>query len=90
MALTIPDIILAANAPYVNIYNQANIAPGTSLLLQNKSNTAMYVQITQKQPNKNSTDGTMLDNNIFLEVSGEELPAVWVKGAGRLSVQILD
>lgn len=92
---TINDLILPSTA-YVDVYTLTGIAPGTSLILNNKSASIVYVQVRPGQPATSSIDGWPLRNT-----SGEswttvmDVPAgsrVWVKGAqgARVFVQAFE
>lgn len=96
MADTIPDVTLPANA-YVDLYSLTGIAPGTSLVISNKSSGIVYLQVRASQPNVASTDGWPLrsppNNDTWTTVTS--VPAssrVWAKGpgGGKLFVQIYE
>ena len=55
---TIPDVI-AQIEQYIDIYALTGIAIGTPLLIQNKSESRMVIQISPTQPIAQSNDGTL-------------------------------
>lgn len=89
MALTLPDVA-CYSMYYIDLYEVTGIKVGTPILIQNKSANAMNIQIRSEKPTATSTDGNILTSYNFFEVSGGTIPAVWVKGAGKISVQVLD
>lgn len=91
MAVTIPDVILSAYT-YIDLFQKAGIPAGTTVIVQNKTNNDINLQIGKDMPANNSLDGVIIQPRQFLEVvtkSGEKLWARAV-GAGRISIQIKD
>lgn len=85
MADTIPDVNITSTA-YTNINTESGISVGTALILQNKSNSNMFVQIAASQPDADSTDGLHLYTAPYtlsiLQITAGETNPVWVRSAG--------
>lgn len=88
-AITLPDIVLNNNS-YIDIYSMTGIAVGTTLLVQNKSSTGFYLQLKESQPSPTNIDGSVLQPYEFLLIKTTAPVKLWVRGSGRLSVQIDD
>lgn len=93
---TLPDVILQTGV-YVDLYTATGIAPGTALLLNNKSSGTVHIQVRASQPTNNSTDGWPLRAGAgeLTWTTVQEVPVgsrVWARGAsgGRLFVQTLE
>lgn len=89
MAVTLSDVTSSA-ASYTNVYTATGLSPGTKLVIQNKASNPMYIQIKATQPSATSVDGNIITSYEFIMIEGGDLPGVWVKGAGKISVQVLD
>lgn len=89
MAVTLPDVPCVSTS-YTNIYTASGIPPGTKIIIQNKSTNPMYIQIKDTQPSPTSTDGNIIPSYQFMIIEGGEMPGVWVRGAGKISVQVYD
>lgn len=93
MADTIPDVTVS-NTEWTNLNTATSIAIGNSMVISNKSNEQILLQISPTQPLVSSRDGEFLDNFPSLystrRVSAGE-NAVWAisttKESGKVSVQ---
>lgn len=96
MANTLDDVILQPNI-YVDLYNLTGIAPGTSLVINNKGSSTVFLQVRASQPNALSNDGWPLRSapSIDTWTTVSDVPVgsrVWAKGnsAARLFVQVFE
>lgn len=96
MSNTLPDIVMQTGT-YIDVYNVSGIAPGTALLLNNKSSATVQIQVRPSQPPASSNDGWPLRSGAgeTTWTTVQNVPAgsrVWVKGnnGGRLFVQIFE
>jgi hypothetical protein len=93
---TIPDVTLASGV-WLDVYNATGIAPGTALILKNKASNLVYIQVRATVPTASSVDGWTLAG-VGSSSSGDwttvdKVPAgsrVWVKGNGKLFVQVFE
>ena len=69
MASTIPDVRLSKTA-YLSLYTLTGITVGTSLIIQNKTSSNIYVQQTSTAPAVTSTDGIIVEPYDFILVDG--------------------
>ena len=84
---TIPDIKLSGST-YQSVYALSGIGKGVEIFIQNKNNTAIYLQISSTQPASTSRDGYILAAGLDCVVKGE-ISDVWAFGTSRLCVQVL-
>lgn len=84
---TLPDVTLS-NSAYVDIYALTGIPLGTPLILQNKSTTSFYVQEKETAPSATNIDGNILQSYSFFLVNPEPPLRCFVRGNGRIAVQI--
>lgn len=84
---TLPDVTLS-NSAYVDIYAITGIPVGTPLIIQNKSTTSFYVQERETAPSATNIDGNILQSYGFFLVTPEPPMRCFVRGNGRLTVQI--
>lgn len=89
MAVTLPDV-QSVNTSYTNIYAATGIPVGTAIIIQNKASNAMNIQIKTTQPSATSTDGNVMQPYDFLVVDGDPSAVVWVKGTGKITVQVVE
>ena len=88
---TINDITVSATV-YSDVNTLSSIAAGTALVIENKSNVEVRLQISASQPAANSTDGEILYgggtvNSIKLVTAGEN--KVWAKAVkGSVSAKL--
>ena len=59
MSDTIPDVIVSKDV-YVDLNTLSSIVAGTAVVLENKSNTPIRLQIAVAQPAADSVDGNLL------------------------------
>lgn len=85
MANTIPDIS-SVNGSFTDVYTSSGITVGTSIIIQNKSTSALYVQISALQPLSTSTDGVYIQPYQFYVVDAGEV-GCWIRGNGKICVQ---
>jgi len=88
-AITLPDLLLS-NSGYIDVYAATGIPVGTNLLVQNKSSTIFYLQLKESQPSPTNIDGSILEPYEFLLIKSTSPIRFWVRGNGRLSVQVDD
>lgn len=88
MANTIPDVKLNGGG-YQNIYDLTGIPVGTSVIIQNKQYNAVYIQIADVQPSKDSSDGYMLIGNESCIVEGT-ISNLWAFGVSKICVQVVE
>lgn len=87
MANTIPDVILD-NVSYQDVNQLSGVPVGTKVLLQFKGSGNVRVQLKPFQPASSSTDGLQLISfEMYMVDQGESI--IWVKGSGRLCVQVI-
>ena len=86
MGQTIPDVILTGG-DYQDINTLTGIAVGTAVIVQFKSNYSALLQMSNTKPSAGSLDGNMLLQAQYYEIAASN-PRLWVKGVGRLSVQV--
>lgn len=86
MPATIPDITLDDN-DYTDIYTETTFPVGSAISIQNKSNKIQIVQEQILVPDSDNKDGFYLaaGKSVFIT---EDSPGVWVRGEGRVSVQL--
>ncbi len=89
MAVTLPDVTSSATS-FINVYTATGLPVGTKLIIQNKSSNTMYIQVKATQPSATSVDGNIITSYEFIIIDGGDLPGVWVRGAGKISVQVFD
>lgn len=87
MSVTHPDVVLD-NLSYQNINAITGIAVGTKIIIQFKATGTVRVQLSPTQPSLSSLDGVQL-NPTELYVIDPGSSVVWVRGTGRLSVQVV-
>lgn len=85
MADTIPDIQMS-NTEYLDINTLSGILSGSSLLLSNKSESTILLQVSISKPANSSMDGERLEappnrNSIREVTAGEN--TVWGKSVGE-------
>lgn len=96
---TLPDITLEAGV-WMDVYAATGIVAGTPLIIKNKSNSTVYVQVRAAKPAELSNDGWDLRGSSAATAQStwttvDNVPAssrVWVKGGsvGKLFVQVLE
>jgi len=86
MGQTIPDVILDGKS-YQDINTATGITVGTAVVMQFKNNYTFQIQFSDTQPAVDSQDGFTL-KAFELYNLGMGDPKIWVKGNGRLSVQV--
>lgn len=96
MADSLNDVYLSSNT-WVDLYSLTGIAPGTSMIVNNKSSATVFLLVRASQPSGASNDGWPLragnlDGNWTVV---EKVPAssrVWAKGLtnGRLYVEVFE
>jgi hypothetical protein len=95
MADTLADITLTAGV-WLDVYNASGIAPQSDLIIKNKSTSVAYIQVKASTPTVN-TDGWPL-NPLASSLGGDwttitKVPAgsrVWIRGTGKIFVQLFD
>lgn len=87
MADTIPDILLDPET-YSNIYALSSITTGTSVAVQNKTDSQVILQTILAQPTLGSTDGVIVEPWKMVVVSSGEA-GLWAIGDGSIGVQEL-
>jgi hypothetical protein len=89
MADTITDVTLTGDE-FQDIYNATSITVGTSIAIQNKTTSMLLVQLQADQPEDDSTDGILIDDDVsvpYIVDSNEN--GCWVKGVGPINIQEL-
>lgn len=96
MSNTLPDII-ASNTSWSDIYTLTGISTGSPLIIKNKSSNICYIHTGPTAPPSASIDGWNLlglnTSNGGEWVTVTNVPAgskVWIKGNGRVSIQVFD
>lgn len=99
MADTLPDITIQAGV-WTDVYAVTGIVAGSPLIIKNKSNSTVFVQVRASQPDPLSNDGWDLRGSSAQTAQAtwttvDNVPGssrVWVKGGsiGRLFVQVLE
>ena len=84
---TIPDVNLLG-VVYQNLYAATGIVAGTSVTLQNKSGSPVFVQNIATQPSAGSENGYVLAPYGFISVTGT-IAGLWAKGNGPLMVEVI-
>lgn len=93
MANTIPDITIS-NDLFSSVNTLSGVAVGTEIIISNKSNSTVLLQVSNTQPSSGSTDGVVMhvppqSTSIKTVTSGEN--EVWAKSLmytdAKLSVQ---
>jgi hypothetical protein len=84
---TIPDVLLTGTA-YQNLYAATGIVVGTSVTVQNKTGSVLYLQNIAAQPSNTSKNGITLQPNEFIPVTGT-IVGLWAKGSGSVSVEVI-
>lgn len=84
MSVTINDLILTG-VVYQDVYASSGIVIGTPLVIQNKSASAVWLQIASSLPSNSSREGFVIfpGNSVSVENAAEGLYAF---GTGRLHV----
>ena len=82
------DIILIKDE-YKDIFSEGGISVGTALIIQNKSNSNVHLQISETQPSSSSTDGyLMLPDENFKVLVQRGASGLWGIGGGPISISI--
>lgn len=86
MTATISDVVLSG-VVYQNVYSATGIVVGTSLVLQNKSASTVYLQISTTSPDSSSRAGYHLyaGQEAYITNASEGL---WAFGTGKIHVAI--
>lgn len=84
MTITINDIKLLGVA-YQDVYTATGIVVGTPLIVQNKSASAVFLQISVSAPAASDRDGFLVfpGKSVSVENASEGL---WAFGKGRIHV----
>lgn len=96
MADTLPDVTMVSGV-WLDVYNATGITPGTALIVKNKGSNLVYIQVRSSVPVATSTDGWSLAG-VGSSSGGDwttidKVPAgsrVWVRGNGKLFVQVFE
>ena len=92
MSNNIPELTLTG--AWTDIYSAIGLAASTELVLLNKSSSTMYVYVSATQPSANSFDGWLLSTtfpgNWTTVTSVPAVSNVWIKGSGKVLVQVYD
>ena len=87
MSDTITDVILTGTE-YQDLYDATGITVGVSIVIQNKSNTNIYLHKTASKPGALSTDGYILAPDLRSPVIVDANEnGCWAKGVGPINVQ---
>lgn len=96
MADSLNDVFLTTNT-WVDLYSLTGIAPGTSLVINNKSSATVFLLVRASQPVGSSNDGWPLkqgnlDGNWTVVEKVPSSSRVWAKGGtgGRLFVEVYE
>lgn len=96
MADSLNDVYLTTNT-WVDLYSLTGIAPGTSLIVNNKSSATVFLLTRASQPNGSSNDGWPLragnlEGNWTVVENVPASSRVWAKGAtgGRLFIEVYE
>lgn len=84
---TLPDVKLLGIA-YQNLYTATGITVGTSVTIQNKSVTTVYLQNIATQPDGSSRNGLLLQPYETVPVTGT-IVGLWAFGAGNITMEII-
>lgn len=84
---TIPDVILTGTA-YQNVYTATGIVVGTSVTVQNKSSTPVWLQNIALIPDSSSTNGWVLLPFDSIIVDGA-IAGLWAFGHGPVGVEVI-
>lgn len=84
---TLPDVQLNNNE-YQDLYAATGIPSGTSVTIQNKSTSSIYLQNTSTSPNSTSSDGYLLMSLHVVTVGGT-IDGLWAKGSGKVHVEVV-
>lgn len=84
---TLLDVILVGQN-YQNLYAATGIVIGTSVTVQNKTSSVVYLQNIGPQPSDVSSAGFTLLPNEMISVTGSIL-GLWAKGKGAVAVEVI-
>lgn len=85
MANTINDVVLTLSA-YVNVYTATSITVGKTVILQNKGNVPVIVQVKGSTPAANDRNGFVVLPNQSVVI--DKTPAgIFALGDGPINVQ---
>lgn len=92
MSNNLPELTLTG--VWTDVYSSIGLAGSTELILLNKSSSTMYVYVSPTQPVSTSFDGWLLSTtfpgNWTTVTSVPAGSKVWVKGTGKILVQVFD
>lgn len=92
MSNNLPELTLTG--VWTDIYSTIGLPGSTELILLNKSSSTMYVYVSPATPAANSFDGWILSTtfpgNWTTVTSIPTGSKVWIKGSGKVLVQVFD
>jgi hypothetical protein len=84
---TLPDVQLTGTA-YQNLYAATGIVVGTSVTVQNKTGSPVYIQNIASQPTAGSKNGFVLEPYGAVDVTGT-IGGLWASGTGAVMVEVI-
>ena len=85
MTATVTDVKLTGTA-YQNVYSAVSIVIGTPLIIQNKSASAVWLQIKSTAPDSSSRDGYVLFPQASASITNAT-EGLWAFGNGKIHVE---